>query len=43
MNVISILIGAAIGAVSSAKSGRNLNQVLIVIFALRLTLGGGIL
>jgi hypothetical protein len=36
------IVGAAVGALSTAKSGRNLNLVLIVIFALRLMLGGGI-
>ena len=37
------IVGAAVGALSSGKSGRNLNLVLIVIFTLRLMLGGGIL
>jgi hypothetical protein len=37
------IVGAAVGAMSSSNSGRNLNLVLIVIFALRLMLGGGIL
>lgn len=36
------IVGAAIGAMSSANGGRNLNLVLIVIFAIRLSLGGGI-
>lgn len=36
------IVGAAVGALSTAKSGRNLNLILIVIFALRLMLGGGI-
>lgn len=36
------IVGAAIGAMSSTNSGRNLNLVLIVIFAIRLSLGGGI-
>ncbi len=36
------IVGAALGALSTAKSGRNLNLVLIVIFAIRLSLGGGI-
>jgi hypothetical protein len=36
------IVGAAIGAMSSSNSGRNLNLVLIVIFAIRLSLGGGI-
>lgn len=37
------IVGAAVGAMSSSNSGRNLNLVLIVIFALRLMLGGGII
>lgn len=37
------IVGAAIGAMSSSNGGRNLNLVLIVIFAIRLSLGGGIL
>ena len=37
------IVGAAVGALSSSTSGRNLNLVLIVIFAIRLSLGGGIL
>lgn len=36
------IVGAAVGAMSSSNSGRNLNLVLIVIFAIRLSLGGGI-
>jgi hypothetical protein len=36
------IVGAAIGALSSSSGGRNLNIVLIIIFALRLMLGGGI-
>ena len=36
------IVGAAVGALSSSTSGRNLNLVLIVIFAIRLSLGGGI-
>lgn len=36
------IVGAAIGALSSSNGGRNLNFVLIIIFALRLMLGGGI-
>ncbi|NYD90464.1 hypothetical protein [Sphingomonas melonis] len=36
------IVGAAFGAMSSSNSGRNLNLVLIVIFAIRLSLGGGI-
>ncbi|WP_293872899.1 MULTISPECIES: hypothetical protein [unclassified Sphingomonas] len=37
------IVGAAIGAMSSSNGGRNLNLVLIVIFAIRLSLGGGII
>ncbi|MDP1027345.1 hypothetical protein Q5H91_08980 [Sphingomonas sp. KR1UV-12] len=37
------IVGAAIGAMSSSNGGRNMNLVLIVIFALRLMLGGGII
>ena len=37
------IVGAAIGAMSSSNTGRNLNLVLIVIFAIRLSLGGGII
>ena len=37
------IVGAAMGALSSSTSGRNLNLVVIVIFAIRLSLGGGIL
>ncbi len=36
------IVGAAVGAMSSSNSGRNLNLVLIVILAIRLSLGGGI-
>jgi hypothetical protein len=36
------IVGAAVGALSSSNTGRNLNIVLIVIFTLRLMLGGGI-
>ncbi|WP_267395031.1 MULTISPECIES: hypothetical protein [unclassified Sphingomonas] len=36
------IVGAAVGALSSSNGGRNLNLVLIVIFAVRLMLGGGI-
>ena len=35
------VVGAAIGALSSKNGGRNLNLILILIFALRLMLGGG--
>lgn len=37
------IVGAAIGAMSSSNGGRNLNLVLIVIFAICLSLGGGII
>lgn len=37
------IVGAAVGALSSAKTGRNLNLVLVVIFTLRLMIGGGII
>ena len=36
------IVGAAVGALSSSNGGRNLNIVLIVVFAIRLSLGGGI-
>ena len=36
------VIGAVVGALSSSKTGRNLNLVLIVILTLRLMIGGGI-
>ena len=36
-------VGAGIGAVSNSTSGRNLNLVVILIGAVRLMLGGGIL
>lgn len=36
------IVGAAIGALSSSNGGRNLNIVLVIIFALRLMLGGGL-
>ncbi len=35
------VVGAAIGALSSKNGGRNLNLILILIFAVRLMLGGG--
>lgn len=35
------IIGAAVGALSSRDTGRNLNLILILIFGLRLMLGGG--
>lgn len=37
------IVGAVIGMLSSSTSGRNLNIVLVIIFALRLSLGGGII
>lgn len=37
------LVGLAFGALSSRKSGRNLNIVVIIVGALRLMLGGGII
>jgi len=37
------IIGAGIGALSSNTAGRNLNIVVIIIGAVRLMLGGGIL
>ena len=36
------IVGAAVGVMSSSNGGRNLNIVLIIIVALRLMLGGGI-
>ena len=35
------VVGAAVGAMSRRNAGRNLNLVLIVIFGIRLALGGG--
>ncbi len=37
------ILGAAIGAMSSGTSGRNLNLFVIVAGVLRLMLGGGII
>jgi hypothetical protein len=37
------LVGTLIGAMSAAKSGRNLNLFVIVVGVIRLMLGGGIL
>jgi uncharacterized membrane protein YfcA len=37
------LIGAAIGALSSHKSGRNLNLLLIVFCTIRLIIGHGLI
>lgn len=36
------IIGAAIGAMSSGRTGLNLNILVIVVGTLRLILGGGI-
>lgn len=36
------IVGLALGAMSSSNAGRNLNFVLILVFTLRLMLGGGI-
>ena len=36
-------VGAAVGSLSSRNSGRNLNLILILIFGLRLMLGGGLI
>ena len=36
------IVGAAIGALSRHRSGRNLNLVLVAIFTVRLWLGAGI-
>jgi len=37
------IVGTAIGAMSSSNAGRNMNLVLVVIFSLRLMLGGGVI
>mgnify|MGYP001580637826 CR=1 FL=1 len=37
------IIGAGIGAISSSKSGRNLNLFVILVGIVRLSIGGGIL
>ncbi len=37
------LVGLALGQLSSSRSGRNLNLVVIVIGIARLMLGGGII
>ncbi len=36
------LVGLAVGALSSHRAGRNLNLTLVIVFAIRLWLGGGI-
>lgn len=37
-----IVIGVVLGQISSSNSGRNFNLVVLLIAAVRLTLGGGI-
>lgn len=37
------IIGAGLGAISSSKSGRNLNLFVILVGIVRLSIGGGIL
>jgi len=37
------IIGAAVGMIATAKSGRNLNLFVILVGIVRLMLGGGIL
>ncbi|QNA85065.1 hypothetical protein G4G27_14460 [Sphingomonas sp. So64.6b] len=37
------IVGIALGALSSSKMGRNLNIVLVIICAIRLFIGGGLL
>ena len=37
------VVGAALGALSSSKVGRNLNILLIIVCAVRLFIGGGLL
>lgn len=37
------IVGLALGALSSSNSGRNFNLVLVIVFGLRLMLGGGII
>ncbi|MDB5695350.1 MAG: hypothetical protein JWN21_893 [Sphingomonas bacterium] len=36
------VVGLALGALSSSNAGRNLNAALLVVFGLRLMIGGGI-
>ena len=38
-----IAIGIVIGQLSSQKSGRNFNLIVLLIAAVRLSLGGGVL
>ncbi len=37
------VVGAGIGQLSTSKTGRNLNLIVIVIGAIRLSIGGGII
>jgi hypothetical protein len=37
------LVGAAIGALSAHKSGRNLNLILVVVCTIRLIIGHGLI
>ncbi len=37
------VVGAGIGQLSPSKTGRNLNLIVIVIGAIRLSIGGGII
>ena len=37
------IVGAAVGALSASKAGRNLNIILLIVCALRLFVGGGLL
>ncbi|MXO46955.1 hypothetical protein GRI69_01600 [Erythrobacter vulgaris] len=37
-----IVIGVVLGQISSSNSGRNFNLIVLLIAAVRLTLGGGI-
>ncbi|MGH6617800.1 hypothetical protein [Sphingomonas sp.] len=37
------IVGIALGALSTSKVGRNLNIILVIICAIRLFVGGGLL
>ncbi|MGY4397401.1 hypothetical protein ACVWZA_002595 [Sphingomonas sp. UYAg733] len=37
------IVGIALGALSSSNMGRNLNIILVIICAIRLFIGGGLL
>lgn len=37
------IVGLALGQLSSSRSGRNFNLVLVIVFGLRLIAGGGII